>query len=53
MAAGGYPGAVAVNVAVPVLEESAVMVTSCAMFQSAAVKVRIAARVTDTPLLPR
>jgi len=41
-----------VNVAVPVLEQSAVMVTSCAVFQSAEVKVRVPPEVTDTPLLP-
>ena len=40
------------NLAVPVLEESAVMVTSCAVFQSAGVKVRVPPEVTDMPLLP-
>ena len=40
------------NVAVPVLEESAVMVTSWAVFQSAGVKVSVPPEVTDRPLLP-
>src|SRR5215469_15630055 len=52
MAAGGYPGAVAVNVAAPVLEEPAVMVRSWAVFQSAGVKVSVPPEVTDRPLLP-
>src|SRR5262245_36479176 len=52
MAAGGYPGAVAVNVAVPVLVESAVMVTSWAVFQSAGVKVSVPPEVTARLLLP-
>ena len=52
MAAGEYAGAVAVNVAVPVLEESAVMVTSWAVFQSDGVKISVPPEVTDRPLLP-
>lgn len=46
MAVGVYAGAVAVNVAVPVLDESAVMVPCCAVFQSAAVTVRVSPEVT-------
>ena len=40
------------NVAAPVLDESAAIVTFCAVFQLVGVKVRLAPALGDRPVLP-
>jgi len=46
------PVALAVNVAAPVLEASAAMVTVCAVAKLPGVKVSVAPELTDSPVLP-